>query len=146
MSCRVRAQEHDGGADWSSWESADTYFEADPLLGERAYNGTIRAALGDLAWNQSYRGTNNSFNNLPRYVKDGTDVMYALEYRVVETDVKVYRAGANDPILTQIYNAPLDNGSSPYAYMVRGDTTLFIPYYGTGRDTQANNTTTHKTR
>lgn len=141
---QVRAQEHDGGADWSSWESADTYFEADPLLGERAYNGTIRAALGDLAWNQSYRGTNNSFNNLPRYVKDGTDVMYALEYRVVETDVKVYRAGANDPILTQIYNAPLDNGSSPYAYMVRGDTTLFIPYYGTGRDTQANNTTTHK--
>ena len=141
---QVRAQEHDGGADWSSWESADTYFEADPLLGERAYNGTIRAALGDLAWNQSYRGTNNSFNNLPRYVKDGTDVMYALEYRVVETDVKVYRAGANDPILTQIYNAPLDNGSSPYAYMVRGDTTLFIPYYGTGRDTQANNTPTHK--
>lgn len=141
---QVRAQEQISGASWSSWESADAYFEDDPLLGARIYSGTIRAALGDSKWNQSYRGTDNSFNNLPRYVKDSADAVYALEYRVVETDVKVYRTGDNDPLLSQTYTAPLDNGSSPYAYTVRGDTTLVIPYYGAGRDTQANNTTNHK--
>ncbi len=141
---QVRAQAQTGSADWSSWKSADTYFENDPLLGARQYNGTIRAALGDSAWNQSYRGTDGSFNRLPQYIVDSTDTTYALEYRVVETDVKVYRTGEDVPLLSQTYTAPLNNGSNPYAYTVRGNTTLFAPYYRAGKGTQANNTTTHK--
>lgn len=144
LQVRTLEQKSDGSGAWSYWQSADTYFEGDPLLGTRTYNGTIRAALGDSAWNQSYRGTDNSFNNLPRYVMDGTDIVYALEYRVVETEVKVYRTGQENPLLTQTYTAPLDNDGNSYAYTVSGDTALFVPYYGIGKDTQANNTTIHK--
>lgn len=43
---QVRAQAQTGSADWSSWESADTYFENDPLLGARQYNGTIPRGFG----------------------------------------------------------------------------------------------------
>lgn len=136
LQVRAREQKSDGSGAWSYWQSADTHFEGDPLLGTRTYNGTIRAALGDSAWNQSYRGTDNSFNNLPRYIMDGTDVVYALEYRVVETEVKVYRTGQENPLLTQTYTAPLENGDDSYAYTVSGDTALFVPYYGTGKDTQ----------
>ncbi|MDY6221482.1 MAG: Cna B-type domain-containing protein [Candidatus Alectryocaccobium sp.] len=143
---QVRAQAQTGSAEWSSWQSADVYFMNDPLLGTRQYNGAIRAALGDSAWTQSYRGTGDSFNRLPLYMEDSTGTVYALEYRVVETDVKVYRTGENDPLLTQTYTAPLDNGSNPYAYTVGGGTNLFVPYYGNSKDSQANNTTTHKNR
>lgn len=141
---QVRAQEHDGGADWwSSWESADVYFKDDQELSSRVYNATIRAPLGDAAWNQSYRGTNNSFNRLPLYTEDSTGTVYALEYRVVETYVNVYRTGEDEPLLSQTYTAPSDNGGNSYAYTVTGVTTLFAPYYTTGT-TQANNTTIHK--
>lgn len=141
---QVRAQAQTGSADWSSWEAADTYFKDDPQLGTRQYNGTIRAPLGDPKWNQSYRGTGDSFNRLPLYMEDNAGTVYALEYRVVETDVKVYRTGEDEPLLSQTYTAPLNNGDEPYDYTVDGDTILFVPYYGAGKDTQANNTTTHK--
>lgn len=141
---QVRAQAQTGSADWSNWEAADTYFKDDPQLGTRQYNGTIRAPLGDPKWNQSYRGTGDSFYRLPLYMEDSTGTVYALEYRVVETDVKVYRTGEDEPLLSQTYTAPLNNGDEPYDYTVDGDTILFVPYYGAGKDTQANNTTTHK--
>ena len=141
---QVRAIEQTGDAAWGDWQSADAYFETDPIFGAPAYNGTIRAALGDPAWNQTYRGTGNSFNNLPRYVQNGSGVVYALEYRVVETDVRAYRTGEQTPLLSRTYTAPLDNGSSPYAYTVGGNAALFVPYYGAGQNTQPNYTTTHK--
>jgi hypothetical protein len=141
---QVRAQAQTGSAEWSSWEAADTYFKDDPQLGTRQYNGTIRAPLGDSKWNQSCCGTGDSFNRLPLYMEDNAGTVYALEYRVVETDVKVYRTGEDVPLLSQTYTAPLNNGDEPYDYTVDGDTILFVPYYGSGKDTQANNTTTHK--
>lgn len=141
---QVRTRAETTGADWSDWESADTYFEGDASLGTREFNGTIRAALGDSKWNQSYRGTGSSFNRLPLYMTDSTDTVYELEYRVVETDVKIYRTGKDDPLLSQTYTAPLSNGSERYAYTVNEDTTLVAPYYGSGNSTQANSTTTHK--
>lgn len=144
---QVRTQEQTGRAEWSSWQSADVYFDVyfkdDQELSSRVYNGTIRAPLGDAAWNQSYRGTNNSFNRLPLYTEDSTGTVYAFEYRVVETYVNVYRTDEDEPLLSQTYTAPSDNGGNSYAYTVTGDTTLFAPYYTTGT-TQANNTTIHK--
>ena len=72
-------------------------------------------------------------------------MVYALEYRVVETSVEVYRAGNSAPLLMQTYTAPLDNGSGNYSYVVAGDAKLFSPYYGTaGADSQANSTREHK--
>ena len=55
-------------------------------------------------------------------------MVYALEYRVVETGVEVYRAGNSAPLLAQTYTAPLDNGSGSYSYAVAGDAKLFSPY------------------
>lgn len=139
---QVRAKAETGN-EWTLWQSADTYFAAFSALADREYHGTIQAALGDSAWNTSYRGTDNSFNNLPRYIKDATGAVYALEYRVAETAVNVYREGQSEPLLTQVYKAPNDNGENAYAYEVEGNNDLFAPYYGAGT-TQANNTTTHR--
>lgn len=147
---QVRAKEETGSGDnpWSAWQKAQVYFGNFNELAGRTYSGSIRRALGDSAWNQSYRGTDNSFNNLPTYVKDSAGTIYALEYRVVETGVKVWRNG--QVLLTQTYTAPVDNGNDNYAYTVNtisggaGGVSLFAPYYGAGKNEQPNNTTNHK--
>lgn len=142
---QVREKAQTVGATWSVWQSADAYFVGDTSLETRRYNGTIRAALGDSAWNTSYRGTGDSFNRLPLFMKGDTGTVYELEYRVVETAVKVYRTGKDEPLLSQTYTAPLDNGDNFYSYTVTGDTTtLFAPYYGPDTNAQPNSTTKHK--
>lgn len=146
---QVRAREF-SKTDWSQWENAGDYFareiqEDTSGLKARVYTGTIRAALGSTAWNASYRGTGNSFYSLPLCIRAGDGMVYALEYRVVETSVEVYRAGNSAPLLAQTYTAPLDNGSGNYSYVVAGDAKLFSPYYGSaGADSQANSTREHK--
>ena len=124
---------------WNDWQSADDYFKNYNELKDRTYNGVIRAALGDSKWN-----SDNSFNNLPRYIMDSENNVHALDYRVVETEVNVYRIGQAQPLLSQTYKVPLDNGNNAYKYTVSGDTSLFAPYYGAGKDNQANSTTNHK--
>lgn len=153
---QVREQAETAGttAEWSAWEDAQSYFTReidtdDPSgLQNRTYTGAIRAALGASAWNQTYRGKDDSFNKLPKYRKDAaTGTVYQLQYRVVETEVNVYRAGGNDPLLTQNYEV-VEAGNDRYCYKVTTTPTtgnsLFAPYYGNGVTSQANTTTTHK--
>lgn len=150
---QVRASEETGGTGYSGWKAAETFF-ADTLaqsdtsgLRERTYTGTIRAALGASPWNQTYRGQGNSFNNLPRYIRDAAGTVYTLQYRVVETAVKVYRTGEETPLLTLTYTV-VEEENDRYHYTVstapaQGNT-FIVPYYGKGADAQPNSTTTHK--
>lgn len=134
-----------GDEGWSTtWQSADEYFASDTTLNTRTYTGSIRAALGAKAWNTEYYGQNDSFKNLPVYVKKG-ETVYQLEYRVVETGVKVYAGSdSTDPIYEQGYEAPMGNGDAAYAYITDNDG-MFTPYYGPAdARTQANDTTNHK--
>lgn len=147
---QVRDQEVSTGttAEWSAWEDAESYFENnldanDPSeLQSRTYTGAIRAALGASTWNQTQR-----FSNLPKYRTDSTGKVYQLQYRVVETGVKVYRAGENDPLLTQNYEV-VEEGNDRYSYTVTTTpaqvNSFIVPYYGQGATSQANTTTTHK--
>lgn len=147
---QVRAKE---GTSTSDWQDAGAYFNAtldsndQSGMKNRDYTGSIRAALGDAKWKNTYRGNGNSFNNLPRYIVANAKT-YELQYRVVETAVRVYRTGETDPLLTQTYTAPLDNGDGNYTYTVVSDpagTELVSPYYASGTG-QANNTQEHKNR
>lgn len=130
---------------WSGWSSAGEYFAKFPELpelAERTYSGSVRAPLGDSKWNQSYRGEGDSFNNLPRYIKDIFGIIVQLEYRVVETGVRVYRAGESEPLFTQTY-AVSNESNDAYVYYVEGNTDLFAPYYDNGTS-QPNSVTNHK--
>ena len=134
----------------TTWQNAGDFFKENlgvndsSGLKDRTYSGTIRAALGDEAWNSSCYGPGDSFKNLPRMIPDGTGSAITLEYRVVETEVSVYRKGETTPLLTQTYTAPTNNGSDSYSYTVE-PTGPFSPWYGSATATsQSNNTTTHK--
>lgn len=138
LQLRTKEQTATGNATWTNWQSAGKYFANNTALNISTCTGSIRAALGDAAWNNSY-----SFQKLPVYVKEG-ETVYQLEYRVVETGVKVYAGSATDPIYTQTYTAPMDNGDAAYAYTTSGGK-MFTPYYGPAdAQTQANDTTIHK--
>lgn len=129
-----------GDEGWSTtWQSADGYFASDTTLNTRTYTGSIRAALGAATWNNNYR-----FQNLPVYVKVD-ETVYQLEYRVVETGVKVYAGSdSTDPIYEQGYEAPMGNGDAAYAYTTSGGG-MFTPYYGPAdAQTQDNDTINHK--
>lgn len=145
---QVRAKPEDSAdtADWSEWQSAGTYFQdAISNLADRKYTGSIRAPLGDEEWKSPYYGTDNSFKELPLYVKTNGSQIYHLEYRVVETNASVYATGGDEPLYTQTYTAPTDNGGNSYAYTVPPDTgALFTPYYEQGDGKQPNSTKEHK--
>lgn len=141
-------------ADWSDWQSAKTYFQDITLMGEtdlagRDYTGSIRAPLGDEEWKSPYYGTEDSFKELPLYIKTTDDQIYRLEYRVVETSASVYATDETKPLYTQAYKAPTDNGGDTYAYQVtpEGNSTseaLFAPYYEQSDGKQPNSTKEHK--
>lgn len=153
---QVRAKAEDTeGADYGLWQDASAYFtdtlpEGDTSgLRDRAYTGSIRATLSDAKWKQSYYGENNSLQNLPLYIKGADGTVYALEYRVVETEVNVYKDGTTtSPLLSLTYTAPDNNGDDPYTYEVTGQGAaqgFIMPYYGSnGETTQPNKTANHK--
>ena len=132
------------------WQPAGEYFSAvlpGTELADRTYTGEIRGALGSDVWNSYYYGTgtgnSNSFKNLPLVIRDVGNNVITLTYRVVETAVHVYRIGETDPIYTQTYTAPTNNGTGPYAYEGAFEGSPFSPYYANGQ-TQANSTREHK--
>ena len=134
----------------TTWQNAGDFFKENlgvndsSGLKDRTYSGTIRAALGDEAWNSSCYGPGDSLKNLPRMIPDGTGSAITLEYRVVETEVSVYRKGETTPLLTQTYTAPTNNGSDSYSYTVE-PTGPFSPWYGSATATsQSNSTKEHK--
>ncbi len=133
----------------NEWQDAGAFFEE--KLGEnhasdlanRNYSGTIRAALGASEWD-----SRKSFQNLPLVIKDTNNTIVNLEYRVVETGVKVYRTGETNPLLTQTYEVQ-EKGDNSYSYTVTSNPTggdLFAPYYGSGKDSQSNSTKEHKNK
>lgn len=151
---QVRAKaENAADSAYTDWQDASEYF-TDTLpasdLASKTYTGSIRATLSDAKWKQSYYGENNSLQNLPLYIKGTDGTVYALEYRVVETEVNVYKDGTtNSPLLSLTYAAPVDNGGGSYAYTVKekiGAAQGFImPYYGSnGENAQPNETANHK--
>ena len=136
---------------WSDWEEAGRFFSEklapDHLSGlqNHTYTGSIRASLGDdEAWDKSYRGKDNIFLSLPRFIISADGTTYSLEYRVVETGLTVWRG--SDSLFFQTYSAPPDNGDGEYAYQVSSsnNTELFAPYYGENADAQPNGTKIHK--
>lgn len=154
---QVRAKaESAADSAYTDWRNASAYFTATlpendtSGLRDRAYTGSIRATLSDAKWKQSYYGENNSLQNLPLYIKGADGNVYELEYRVVETEVNVYKDGTTtSPLLSLTYTAPVDNGDDPYTYEVTGQSGAaqgFIkPYYGSnGETTQPNETANHK--
>lgn len=149
---QVRAEPKDpaGTATWSEWQSAETYFKSANLMGNtnlagRDYTGSIRAPLGDEEWKSPCYGTENSFKELPLYIKTADGQIYHLEYRVVETSASVYATGGTELLYTQTYTAPTVNGDELYAYTVQPETgALFTPYYGQSATSQRNDTKEHK--
>lgn len=154
---QVRAKaESAADSAYTDWRNASAYFTATLPEGDtsglrdRAYTGSIRATLSDAKWKQSYYGENNSLQNLPLYIKGADGNVYELEYRVVETEVNVYKDGTTtSPLLSLTYTAPVDNGDDPYTYEVTGQSGAaqgFIkPYYGSnGEIAQPNGTANHK--
>ena len=155
---QVRAKAEDTeGADYGLWQDASAYFAATLPEGDtsglrdRAYTGSIRATLSDTAaWSKKYYGADESLKSLPLYIKGADGPVYALQYRVVETEVNVYKDGTTtSPLLSLTYTAPYDNGGGSYAYTVTenpGAAQDFImPYYGSnGETTQPNKTANHK--
>lgn len=156
---QVRAKAEDTeGEDYGLWQDASAYFAATLPEGDtsglrdRAYTGSIRATLSvTAAWSKKYYGADESLKNLPLYIKGADGTVYALEYRVVETEVNVYKDGTTtSPLLSLTYTAPVDNGDDPYTYEVTGQGAAqgFIkPYYGSnGEIAQPNGTANHKNR
>ena len=136
-------------SDDTTWQDAGAFFVANlgvddsSGLKDRTYSGTIKAALGDPEWSKNQYGTNNSFQNLPRMIPDGTGSTITLEYRVVETEVSVYRTGQEVPLLTQTYIVQ-DAGENSYSYTVEPNGP-FSPWYGSATAmSQPNNTKEHK--
>lgn len=152
---QVRAKaESAADSAYTDWQDASAYFTATLSasdLASKTYTGSIRATLSDTAaWSKKYYGADESLKNLPLYIKGADGNVYALEYRVVETEVNVYKDGTTtSPLLSLTYTAPTNNGGGSYAYTVTenpGAAQGFIkPYYGSnGETTQPNNTANHK--
>lgn len=153
---QVRAKAENAES-YIDWQDASAYFtatlpeESDTSgLRDRAYTGSIRATLSDTAaWSKKYYGADESLKSLPLYIVVDENV-YALEYRVVETEVNVYKDGTTtSPLLSLTYTAPTNKGGGSYAYTVTenpGAAQGFImPYYGSNGETaQPNKTTNHK--
>ena len=147
---QVRAkQESPADSAYTDWQDASAYFAATlptSELASKTYTGSIRATLSyTAAWSKKYYGADGSLKNLPRYIKGADGTVYALEYRVVETEVNVYKDGTTtSPLLSLTYTAPMDNGDNPYTYKVPGQG-FIMPYYGSNGETvQPNNTANHK--
>ena len=154
---QVRAKaESAADSAYTDWRDASEYFTTTlpaSELASKTYTGSIRATLSAAAaWSKKYYGADESLKSLPLYIKGADGNVYALEYRVVETEVNVYPN--SDPaaasLLTLTYTAPDDNGGDPYTYEVTGQGAaqgFIMPYYGSnGKTTQPNNTANHKNR
>lgn len=152
---QVRAkQESPADSPYTDWQDASEYFTATlptSELASKTYTGSIRATLSEIAaWSEKYYGTDESLKNLPRYIKGADGTVYALEYRVVETEVNVYPNSepAVASLLKLTYAAPTNNGDNPYTYEVEGPGAaqgFIMPYYGSnGENAQHNNTANHK--
>lgn len=109
----------------SPWKSVSEYFSDDTADQMKNYNDTfsIRAPLGSEKWDDPY-----TFKNLPLYIKSDTSAEYQATYRVVETVVKIYKAGSNDPLETINYTASGDQGDT-FTYTV-DEASPIQPYYG----------------
>lgn len=152
---QVRAKaESAADSAYTDWQDASEYFTTTlpaSELASKTYTGSIRATLSAAAaWSKKYYGADESLKSLPLYIKGADGNVYALEYRVVETEVNVYPN--SDPaaasLLTLTYTAPDDNGGDPYTYEVTGPGAaqgFIMPYYGSnGENAQHNNTANHK--
>lgn len=146
---QVRAKvESAADSAYTDWQNASAYFAATlpaSELASKTYTDNIRATLSDTAaWSKKYYGADDSLKNLPLYIKaDGT--VYALDYRVVETEVNVYKDGTTtSPLLSLTYEAPKNNGGGQYQYTVNNTVGFISPYYGPDNGTQPNSTTNHK--
>lgn len=148
LQVREKAGSGDGsgtgtGAASSQWEDAKTYFAE--ALSEENYNAlfgkdaaftkTLEGYLGDALWS-----TGGSFADLPAWItkkadSSGTDggKTTELEYRVVESRIKILNESAGDGGFTQTITVEGDNQGSTYTYTFDPQG-LFQPYYGKGQN------------
>lgn len=113
----------------SPWKSVSEYFSDDTADQMKNYEDTIsiRAPLGSEKWDDPH-----TFENLPLYIKDDYDIEYKATYRVVETSVKIYKAGSETPLKTINYNASREY-SDTFTYSVDEGSPI-RPYYTNGQN------------
>lgn len=113
------------------WNSVGEYFSSETATAHqmKGYQDTvsIRAPLGDEAWDETH-----TFENLPLYIQDDYGAIYQAKYRVVETAVKIYKAGSDEVLKMINYNASSEQGDTLTYTVDEGSPVQ--PYYTNGKN------------
>ncbi len=139
---QLRAKSDGGSGDYGQWQDAAEFFagnlSADALAatGLGVYNDSysIRGGLTAKDWKNG-----GKFAELPMAVRTADGSIYSLQYRVVETEVKIYVGDSADPVFTQVYTANTEGDSISYT-VSQGP---FAPSYPEGTQSQAISEKTH---
>ena len=109
------------------WKPVKEYFSSETATAEQMKNYedtiSIRAPLGSETWDDPH-----TFENLPLYIKSDSSAEYQATYRVVETSVKIYKAGSETPLETIKYTVSSEKDDT-FTYSV-GEGSPIQPYYG----------------
>lgn len=114
------------------WKPVGEYFSSGTATAEQMkdYEDTfsIRAPLGSDEW-----GKTHTFEDLPLYIQDDVGAVYQAKYRVVETAVKIYKAGSDEVLKTINYTVSGEQGGA-FTYDTVGEDSPIRPYYTNGKN------------